>query len=118
MRVRSHFQIRIFRSPHSLIRQGVRIGRVELLDDVMIRAVNQHAGFTYPLQPHLFFEFSGSAAEVQAQISAVQNISKDHKGGAFKFATEGTERDTLWRARKVCVVLSSGFVAASSSSVS
>jgi D-lactate dehydrogenase (cytochrome) len=36
---------------------GVQIGRSELLDEVMIKAVNIHSDMKLPVAPTLFFEF-------------------------------------------------------------
>lgn len=37
------------------------------------------ADFSYPLKPHLFFEFSGSKQEVEQQIAETQAITAAHK---------------------------------------
>ena len=46
------------------IRSGVGVARVELLDDVMMKAINAHAGFDYAVASTLFFEFHGTPRAV------------------------------------------------------
>jgi len=85
------------------IQQGISIGRAELLDDVMMKAVNLSSGTSYAEQSTLLLEFSGTALEVSKQIERVQAISKQNKCDQFRFAVEEEERQTLWLARKVAL---------------
>lgn len=48
-----------------VMRQGTQVQCVELLDDVMMRAVNKNSGLAYAEKPHLFFRFSGTPAQVE-----------------------------------------------------
>eukprot|EP01119_Soliformovum_irregulare_P014469 TRINITY_DN3958_c0_g1_i1.p1 TRINITY_DN3958_c0_g1~~TRINITY_DN3958_c0_g1_i1.p1 ORF type:complete len:308 (+),score=109.00 TRINITY_DN3958_c0_g1_i1:155-1078(+) len=43
------------------IQKGIGIGKMELLDEVMLHAVNLNSGRNYAETPTLFFEFSGTA---------------------------------------------------------
>mmetsp|Transcript_32031 Transcript_32031/g.51754 ORF Transcript_32031/g.51754 Transcript_32031/m.51754 type:complete len:366 (+) Transcript_32031:117-1214(+) len=83
-----------------MMQQGLSIGRVELLDIPMMRAINIHANFSYPEKPHLFFEFSGSEGAVRECIESVKSIAADHGASEFKWATDKDERTRLWLARK------------------
>merc|ERR1711962_884325 len=56
---------------------SVPMARVELLDEVQMRACNQYSGLDYPETPHLFLEFHGSEAEVAAQTETVKEIADD-----------------------------------------
>ena len=81
------------------IQSGVPVARVELLDEVQMDAVNRYAGLAYPAQPTLFFEFHGSAAGVQMQAEAVQQIAAEHHGANFEWAVRPEDRTRLWQAR-------------------
>lgn len=85
------------------IQKGVQIGRAELLDDLMMKAVNLSSGTSYDEVPSLLLEFSGSALEIGQQIEYVAKIAKDNDCKAFTFATEEDERQALWLARKVAL---------------
>ena len=47
----------------------------------------------------LLMEFHGSAASVEEQTAAVQDIAKEHGGNAFEWARTPEERTRLWTAR-------------------
>ena len=87
----------------AIIRQGIQMGAVELLDSAMIKAVNQQSGFQYDQVPHLFFKFTGSNNKVNDDIHKVRTIINDYHGSDFKWAENGQERDRLWEARKVAL---------------
>merc|ERR1711971_612295 len=59
---------------------SVPMARVELLDEVQMRACNQYSGLDYPETPHLFLEFHGSETEVEAQTETVKEIATDLGG--------------------------------------
>jgi D-lactate dehydrogenase (cytochrome) len=81
------------------MQEGVQIGRVELIDELMIKAVNLSTGLTEQEKPTLYFEFSGSPVEVEEQEKAMRRLSGANNGGVFTFA-EGDKSDELWSARK------------------
>jgi D-lactate dehydrogenase (cytochrome) len=81
------------------IHLGVPLARVELLDEVQIRAVNGRSGLGEPELPTLFFEFHGSERHVEEQIETVRMIAESEGGGAFNWARQVEDRNRLWRAR-------------------
>jgi len=81
------------------IQMGVPIARVEFVDALAIRAINQYDKLTLPEMPTLFFEFHGSAHGVQEQAETVQEIAAEHKGQGFEWATRPEDRSRLWNAR-------------------
>eukprot|EP00026_Physarum_polycephalum_P003196 Phypoly_transcript_03206.p1 GENE.Phypoly_transcript_03206~~Phypoly_transcript_03206.p1 ORF type:complete len:546 (+),score=76.96 Phypoly_transcript_03206:855-2492(+) len=85
------------------IQKGISIGRAELLDDIMMKAVNLSSGSEYSEQHTLLFEFSGTAIEVEKQIEQVKEISKQNDCEQFRFAVKQDECETLWLARKVAL---------------
>jgi len=78
---------------------GVPLARVEILDDVQIRAVNRWSKMDLPELTTLFFEFHGSARYVAEQVEAVRELANANGGGEFKWANLPEERSRLWKAR-------------------
>ncbi|MDP6345273.1 MAG: FAD-linked oxidase C-terminal domain-containing protein [Alphaproteobacteria bacterium] len=81
------------------IQSGIPIARVELLDEVLMAAVNAYSGFDYPAEPTLFMEFNGTIKSVEEQIEMMQAIVAEHGGGDFNWASDEQERNRLWQAR-------------------
>jgi len=79
---------------------GIPVARMELLDEVMIDAVNRYSHLSHPVKPTLFFEFHGtSQAGVAEHVLAVQQIAAEHGAGEFQWATTTEDRARLWQAR-------------------
>ena len=81
------------------IQLGIPLARVEILDDVQMRAVNAWSNLDYPEQTTLFFEFHGSERYVQEQVETVSALASENGGGAFRWAVLPEERAKLWKAR-------------------
>jgi len=82
------------------IQLGVPVARIELLDDVLMAAINAYSKTTYPAAPTLLFEFHGDSDEhVSRQAEAVQAVAADHGGHQFEWATRLEDRERLWQAR-------------------
>ncbi|MBF0306828.1 MAG: FAD-binding protein [Alphaproteobacteria bacterium] len=81
------------------IQAGVPVARIELLDAVMMGAVNAHAKLDYPVRPTLFFEFHGSASGVAEQAATVETLAGEMGGLGFQWATRPEDRTRLWQAR-------------------
>jgi D-lactate dehydrogenase (cytochrome) len=81
------------------IQMGVPMARIEILDDVQMRAVNRWSKLDYPELTTLFFEFHGSARAVAEQVETVQALAAENGGGAFVWSNLPEERSKLWKAR-------------------
>jgi D-lactate dehydrogenase (cytochrome) len=81
------------------IQLGVPMARIEILDDVQMRAVNRWSKLDYPELTTLFFEFHGSEASVAEQVATVQALAADNGGGEFSWSNRPEERSRLWKAR-------------------
>lgn len=81
------------------IQYGTPIARVEILDDVQMRAVNRWSKLDYPEVTTLFFEFHGSESYVQEQIATTAAIAAENGGGEFRYASTAEDRSRLWKAR-------------------
>jgi D-lactate dehydrogenase (cytochrome) len=81
------------------IQLGIPVARIELLDELMIRAVNQYSKLTLRESPTLFLEFHGTEAAVQEQAATVSDMAQEHGGHDFEWALKPEERSRLWKAR-------------------
>jgi D-lactate dehydrogenase (cytochrome) len=81
------------------IQLGVPLARVEILDDMQIRAVNRWSKMDLPELTTLFFEFHGSPTYVAEQIAAVKELAEANGGGEFRWAENTEDRNALWKAR-------------------
>ncbi len=82
------------------IQLGVRVARIELLDDVQVDAVNRHSKTSYAVADTLLFEFHGdSDREVAEQAQIVEGLAAERGGRGFQWATRLEDRERLWQAR-------------------
>jgi D-lactate dehydrogenase (cytochrome) len=81
------------------IQSGIPVARIELLDEVQVRACNAYSKLTLPEMPMLFVEFHGSEASVAEQSQRFGEIARELGGGPFDWATRAEERTKLWQAR-------------------
>lgn len=81
------------------IQLGIPIARVELLDDVQMKAINAWSKLDHAETSTLFFEFHGSAAHVAEQIETVNALAAANGGGDFQWADRPEDRSRLWKAR-------------------
>jgi D-lactate dehydrogenase (cytochrome) len=83
----------------SVIQLGIPIARVELIDEMSIKAINQYSKLGLTIAPTLFFEFQGSPTSVEEQSQIVMDIAQENKGNDFEWATKPEDRNRLWQAR-------------------
>lgn len=82
------------------IQLGIPMARIELIDSLSIRALNQYnEGMNLTEAPHLFLEFHGTDQEVRDQVQRFNDIASDGGGHEFKWATLQEDRTALWQAR-------------------
>ncbi len=81
------------------IQSGIPIARIELLDDVQVRAINLHSKIGLPETTMLMVEFHGSDAGVREQAERFGEIAEAFGGGPFTWETKQEERSRLWQAR-------------------
>jgi D-lactate dehydrogenase (cytochrome) len=82
------------------MQHGIPVARIELLDDVQMRACIRYSKLEgFAEKPTLFFEFHGSDVGVAEQTQAMQLICAEHGGSAFEWATKPEDRSRLWKAR-------------------
>ncbi|MQL81469.1 hypothetical protein Taro_013926 [Colocasia esculenta] len=97
------------------IKDAADVSRVELLDEVQIKAINIANGKHLPEVPTLMFEFIGTEAYSREQTLSVQKIVGEHNGSDFVFVEDPEAKKELWRIRKealwACFAMEPGFEA-------
>ncbi|MEY3526191.1 MAG: hypothetical protein RL543_289 [Pseudomonadota bacterium] len=81
------------------IQSGIPVARIELADEVQVKAFNVHSKLTLPETPMLFVEFHGSESSVKEQAERFRDIAAEFGGGPFEWATKPEDRTRLWQAR-------------------
>ena len=87
------------RAAVAMIRSGMQIGRVELVDARTVAAVNAYKGTSYAVEPTLFLEFNGSEVSVERDVEVARRISESEGSAAFEFEADEAGRERLWEAR-------------------
>ena len=81
------------------IQTGLPVARIEILDEVQVRACNLYSKLNLPETPLLLVEFHGTEASVHEQSERFGEIATDLGGGPFTWTTKAEERTKLWTAR-------------------
>ena len=81
------------------IQSGLPVARIELLDEVQVKALNTYSKLSLPETPLLLFEFHGTDAGVREQAERFGEICAEYNGGNFEWATKAEDRSRLWQAR-------------------
>ena len=81
------------------IQTGIPVARIELLDELQVKACNAYSKLALPEQPMLFLEFHGSKTSVGEQSEQFGEIAREHGGGPFDWAIKPEDRTRLWQAR-------------------
>ncbi|MEA2923480.1 MAG: hypothetical protein QOD25_602 [Alphaproteobacteria bacterium] len=81
------------------IQSGIPVARIELLDELQVKATNLYSKLTLSEVPMLFVEFHGSPAGVAEQSERFGEIADDLGGGPFEWTTKPEDRTRLWQAR-------------------
>jgi D-lactate dehydrogenase (cytochrome) len=82
-----------------LIQIGAPVSRLELLDELQVRACNAYSKLSLPEQPTLFMEFMGTEAAVTEQFERAVEVVKSHGAAGLEWAFDEQRRAALWKAR-------------------
>lgn len=83
----------------AVIQYGVPVARIELLDAMMVKAVNAYSKLDLPETPLLLLEFHGSEAGVVEQAETFGMLAGEEGGNGYTATTTTEERTALWQAR-------------------
>ena len=81
------------------IQSGIPVARVELLDELQVKALNAYSKLDLPETPMLLLEFHGTQAGVKEQSESFGEIAADLGGGPFRWTANAEERTKMWQAR-------------------
>jgi D-lactate dehydrogenase (cytochrome) len=81
------------------IQYGVPVARIELLDEMSVRAANAYSNLALPETPLLLLEFHGSEHGAVEQAETFGQIAEEFQGTDFTATTTTEERNKLWQAR-------------------
>jgi D-lactate dehydrogenase (cytochrome) len=81
------------------IQSGIPVARIELLDQLQVRACNAYSKLTLPEMPLLLTEFHGTPASVEEQSERFGEIARACGAVGFQWSTAPEERSRLWQAR-------------------
>ncbi|MBI2684177.1 MAG: FAD-binding protein [Actinobacteria bacterium] len=86
----------------AIIAGGVIPAAMEMMDQLMIRAVEEfvHADLPVDSAAMLLVELDGTPAQVASEMALVERISREHHAGNVRIAQDEAERAVLWKARK------------------
>lgn len=93
-------------SVNEFLISGINLNAIELLDDKMMKCVNDSGETTrkWTQAPTLFLRIGGSNDEVvKSTINQTKEISAQHGSLDFQFASNEDETVELWSARKVAL---------------
>ncbi|KAM6510457.1 D-lactate ferricytochrome c oxidoreductase [Fusarium solani] len=85
---------------------GIQVAAVEILDEVQMRNINLAAltRLKWKEEPTLFFKFAGSDDFIVKHIAKkVGEITKRNGSSTYTFASDESERNELWSARKAAL---------------
>jgi D-lactate dehydrogenase (cytochrome) len=81
------------------IQLGLGAARMELVDELVIRAVNSYSKLSMEETPTLFVEFHGAPAATAEQLATFREIAAAQGLLRFESAEKPEERNRLWKAR-------------------
>lgn len=83
----------------SVLRTGVPIARVELLEAHSIKYINKVAGTNYPEDVTLLLEFHGTKGSVESDVHITKELFMDMGCYSFEYESDPIGRSRLWEAR-------------------
>jgi D-lactate dehydrogenase (cytochrome) len=81
------------------IQLGIPVARIELVDELHVKAFNAYSKLDLKVVPTLFLEFHGTPASTAEQSEMFTSIAAEFGGGPFEWTTKEEERQKLWQAR-------------------
>lgn len=81
------------------IQLGLGLARMELLDEMQVKAINIHSKLGLEERPMLFLEFHGTEAGARDQVKLFEEIARGEGAIRFDWAEKEEDRRRLWKAR-------------------
>ena len=88
-----------------VVQKGIPLAAVELLDENIMRAVNQsgYSNKEWKETPTLFVKFSGTKSAVREQVGVLEALAQKHGREYFESSGEPEQIAALWAARKTAL---------------
>ncbi|MEM8750467.1 MAG: FAD-linked oxidase C-terminal domain-containing protein [Pseudomonadota bacterium] len=81
------------------MQSGLPMARIELLDALQVKMVNQYSDLDYETAPTLFLEFHGTHSGVAEQTQLFNEIAAEFGGSDIQWVDTVEARNKLWKAR-------------------
>ncbi len=81
------------------IQMGIRLARIEFVDETTAAIFNKANGTTLPEKPHLMVEFHGTPTSTAEDAQRFGEIVAEMGGAHFDWATTAEDRTRLWKMR-------------------
>jgi D-lactate dehydrogenase (cytochrome) len=81
------------------VQLGLGLARIEIIDELQIRAINLHSKLTLSEAPTLFLEFHGSEAGTADAVRQFEMLAREEGALDYQWAASEGDRRRLWRAR-------------------
>ena len=81
------------------IQIGLPLSRIELLDEVQIKAINHYKKVSHEVGPTLFIEIQGTPLGVKEQSEIFKEIANTNNALKFQWSDRSEEIEVLWSAR-------------------
>ena len=78
------------------IQVGLPLSRIELLDEVQIKAINQYKKVSHEIGPTLFVEIQGMPLSVKEQSEIFRDIAEANNILKFQWSDRSEEIEVLW----------------------
>ncbi len=85
---------------YSIMASALPVARIELVDEVGMRAMNRYRGASYPERPALFIEFhSSTATAIEDESRLAEDLAREAGALDIQRARTAEERTAQWEAR-------------------
>lgn len=86
----------------AIIKQGIVPTALELMDQAMLRAVDDYIGVGFPTDAEavLLLEVDGYEVDLDRQLGLMVEICRNNGAGDVRQAADDMEREKLWKARR------------------
>ena len=81
------------------VQLGLGLARVELVDELQIRAINTHSKLSLTEAPTLFLEFHGNEVSAPDAVARFKALAEAEGALDYSWAASEAERRRLWKAR-------------------
>ena len=83
----------------SVIQYGLPVARIELIDALVVKSLNNYSKLDLPETPLLLLEFHGSDTSVLEQADVFGALAEEQGGTGYVATATLEERNKLWQAR-------------------